>query len=301
MDDIGFVGLGSMGEPMAWNLHDAGFDLRVYNRTREKAEPFGEAGATVCSTPREAAEASDAVAVIVTDTDALEAVLGGDDGILAGIEGSTLIQMSTVARETTLAAASAVEDAGGTFVDAPVSGTVGPAEEGTLTVLAGGDDGAIDAVEPALSAMGDPIVRCGAVGQGTDAKIFVNLLLGDLMESFAEALAFGEAHDLDFETMTDVVDAGAVAAPMYGPKGEQIRTGDFEPRFALDLLSKDLGLAVDAADEADVPLPATAATHQAASAARALGHGEEDMAALIRHLEALTGREVRGDEGERDG
>lgn len=293
MDEIGFIGLGSMGAPMARNVADAGYSLCVYNRTYEKAEPFAEADATVCETPREAAEGVEAVITMVADREALWNVCTGEDGVFAAIEDTVLINMGTVSHETTTEVATAVEQRGGQFVDAPVSGTIGPAEDASLTVLAGCERGLLGRVEPLLSAMGEPIIHCGPIGQGTNAKLFVNLLLGNMMQGFAEALVFGDAHDLDVETMLETVGSGGLSAPLFRIKGELIREGDFEAHFPVELLSKDLGLILDAADEADVPVPVTAATRQAASATRALGYGESDMAALVRHLEDVTGTEVR--------
>ena len=296
MDDIGFIGLGAMGAPMAWNLDEAGYTLRVYNRSTEKTEPFAEDGITVCDSPADVAANADATFVMVAGGDALHDVLAGDDGVCTGLDdGKYVVNSSTVSEADTQDAAESVAEAGGRFVDSPVSGTVGPAEEGTLTVLAGGEEDDLDAVEPLLEAVGEPVVRCGPVGQGTNMKLFVNLLLGEMMEGFSEALVFGKKHDLGIDEMLDVVDAGGVGAPMFRAKGEAIRSDDFEPRFPVNLLSKDLDLALDAAGEADVPLPALAATREAASATRGLGHGEEDMAALVKHLETLAGVEVRGD------
>ncbi|MFC7044373.1 NAD(P)-dependent oxidoreductase [Halobacteriaceae archaeon GCM10025711] len=294
METVGFIGLGAMGAPMAWNVRGAGYDLRVWNRTTERAEPFQDEGATVCSSPREVAEGADVVVTMVTDDDALFDVLEGEDGVFAGLEENTvLMNMSTVSHDATARAADEANRRGAEFVDAPVSGTVGPAQEGVLTVLVGGDDAIVEMVTPVLEAMGSDVVRCGPVGQGTNMKLFINLLLGGVMETFAEALVFGKAHDLDVDTMLDVVGSGPVAAPLLTAKGEAIRDGDFAPQFPVDLLFKDLDLVLDAAGDAEVPLPATAATREAVNGARALGHGDEDMAAVVRFLEETAGVQVR--------
>lgn len=294
METVGFVGLGRMGTPMAHNVADAGFGLRVYNRTRERAEPFAEAGHEVCTSPRAAAEGSDAVVTMVTDDDALDAVLGGEDGVVAGLQdGAVLVDASTVSPAATERAAIAARDAGGEFVDAPVSGTVPPAREGTLTVLAGAKEAVLERVRPVLSAFGDPVLHVGGVGAGTDAKLATNLLLGTMMQGFAEALVFATARNVDAGRFLEIVEAGGLVAPFYGAKGAKIRAGDFEPQFTLDLLGKDLSLALSAAADEHVPVPATAATREAVTAARGLGHGEEDMAALVRFLEEVSGVEVR--------
>lgn len=294
MDTVGFVGLGRMGTPMAHNVADVGFDLRAYNRTRERAEPFAEAGHEVCTSPRAVAEGADAVVTMVTDDDALDAVVGGEDGLLAGLQdGAVLVQASTVSPAATERMAIAARDAGGQFVDAPVSGTVPPAHEGALTVLAGADEAVLERVRPVLSAFGDPVLHVGGVGAGTDAKLATNILLGNVMQGFAEALVFAAARDVDAGRFLEIIEAGGLVAPLYGAKGAKIRTGDFEPQFTLDLLGKDLSLALSAAADECVPVPATAATREAVTAARGLGHGEEDMAALVRFLEEASGVEVR--------
>ncbi|WP_181686084.1 NAD(P)-dependent oxidoreductase [Halorhabdus salina] len=294
---VGVIGLGAMGAPMAENVSAAGYPLIVYNRTSERTEPFADAGHDVADSPAEVAERAGIVIVMVTDDEALEAVLEGDDGVLDGItDGTIFLQMSTVTPAATAAAAEAVQDAGGRYVDAPVSGTVGPAEDGTLTVLAAGPDDLLDEVDRILSAIGEPIVDCGAVGDGTRMKLFVNLLLGDMMSAFAEALAFGTAQGLDDDDMLTVVEAGAVDSPLFSIKGENIAAGDFEPRFPIDLQFKDLRYAVEAANEAGVPLPQTAAARETFSAASGMGHGEEDMAAVVKFFERVAGLSI----GERE-
>ncbi len=296
MDEIAFVGLGAMGAPMAWNVAEE-FSLRVYNRTDAKTEPFREDGVRVADSPRDAAEGADAVVIMVAGPADLLSVLRGDDGVVAGLaEDEVVVNMSTVSPEATAEAAEVVTDVGGRFVDSPVSGTVGPAEQGTLTVLAGGPDYLLDEVEPLLSAMGDPVVRCGDVGQGTRMKLAINLLLGDLMESFAEMVTFGSEQDLDFDTMVEVVESSGLSAPLFSAKAEKIRNRDFSSDFPLDYLFKDLSLALDVAGESATPLPATAASREAANAARSLGYGGEDMSSVLKYFEAVTEREIgRGD------
>ncbi|MCU4799580.1 NAD(P)-dependent oxidoreductase [Halobacteria archaeon HArc-gm2] len=299
MTAVGFVGLGAMGAPMAWNLADAGFDLTVYNRTTERERPFAEAGVSVADSPKHLTERVEVVCLIVSDGDAVAEVLDRDLGILAGVdEETTVVQMSTIGHDETEAAANAVTDRGGRFVDCPVSGTVGPAEEGTLVGLAGGDEDDVESVRPVLEAMCDPVVSCGDVGQGTNMKLFINLLLGDAMSAFAEALTFGANRDLSVEDMLTVVENGALDSPLFSAKGEQIAAGDFAPRFPADYQFKDLNLALDAAGEDGVPMGVTAAARELFSAARGRGHGGEDMAAVVKHLEETTSVTVRGEDAE---
>ncbi len=296
MTTVGFIGLGAMGAPMAWNLDDAGFDLVVYNRSTDKEQPFAEAGVSVADSPKHLTERADVVCLIVSNGDAVEDVLERDLGILAGVdEETTVVQMSTIGYAETMAAADLVREAGGQFVDAPVSGTVGPAEDGTLVGLASGEESVVESVRPVLEAMCEPVVNCGEAGNGTNMKLFINLLLGDAMGAFAEALVFGQANGLDPADMRTVVENGALDCPLFSIKGENIAAGDFEPRFPVAYQFKDLSLALDRAGEIDVPLSQTAAAREAFNAAKARGYGWEDMASVIKPLEETVGVEVRDD------
>jgi 3-hydroxyisobutyrate dehydrogenase-like beta-hydroxyacid dehydrogenase len=300
METIGFVGLGAMGEPMAWNLAEAGYDLQVHNRTASKMAPFAEAGIPTAESPGAVASGADAVVTMVTGPEALRSVVLGDVGIAQALApGTMVVDTSTVSRAATEEAAAAVTDVGGRYVDAPVLGTIGPAESGDLLVLAGADPETFEAAEPLLSVFGE-VRHVGGLGDGSSTKLTTNLLLGVMMEGFAEALAFADANGLDLETVLEVIQGGVLGAPLFDYKGPLVRECDFEPRFPVDLLDKDLDLVLETggrrgSDGDTVPLPATAATGQAVTATRALGHGDEDMMAVIKHLEALTGRTVGGE------
>ena len=294
MTTVGFIGLGAMGAPMAWNLDDAGYDLVVYNRTTDREQPFAEAGVSVADSPKHLTERADVVCLIVSDGDAVAEVLERELGVLDGVDAdTTVVQMSTIGYAETMAAADLVTEAGASFVDAPVSGTVGPAEDGTLVGLAGGDEAAVEDVRPVLEAMCEPVVHCGEVGQGTSMKLFINLLLGDAMAAFAEALVFGRANGLDLGTMRTVVENGALDCPLFDIKGGTVGEGDFASRFPVDYQFKDLSLALDRAGEVGAPLSLTAAAREAFNAARACGYGGEDMAAVIKPMEETAGVEVR--------
>lgn len=295
MERIGFVGLGAMGAPMAWNVADAGYPLGVYNRTAARMEPFAEAGIETYDSPRALARDSDTIVTMVTGPEALREVVLGDEGVVEGLSpGTVVVDTSTVSPEATAAVARGVDDVGGQFVDAPVLGTVGPAERGELLVLAGADDEALDAIRPLLEVFGD-VRHVGGVGDGTSMKLTTNLLLGVMMEGFSEALSFADAQGLPLDDVLDVIRSGVLGAPLYDYKAPVVREREFAPQFSVDLLFKDLNLVLDAGGDAKVPLPATAATREAASATRALGYGDEDMAALLKGLEAVTGRTVGGE------
>ncbi len=283
MERVGFIGLGAMGAPMAWNVHKGGYELSVFNRTAARAAPFRERGITVADSPADLARHADSVVIMVTGPGALMEVLEGENGALAELgEGMMVINMSTVSREATARAARLVRHTGARFVDAPVSGTVKPAEDGQLVILAGGRDEEIDIVEPLLLCMGKQVIRCGDVGQGTDMKLVVNLMLGGMMALLAEGLSLGEAFGLEGDRILQALDNGALAAPMYQVKGRAIRDEDYEKQFPVDLVFKDLNLALEAAGRQGQPLHTTAAVRELFSAAHGAGLGDEDLAAVYK-------------------
>lgn len=291
MQAVGFIGLGSMGAPMAWNLHKAGMALAVYNRSDARSQPFAEAGVEVCSTPAALAARSDVIVIMVSDPAALHAVIDGPDGVLAGLRPSaTVINMSTVSPDATAAVAAAVAAKGGRFVDAPVSGTVKPAQDGTLVILAAGEREHVDAVTPLFQAMGKGVVYCGAVGQATHLKLVINLILAGMMELLGEGLTLAQGFGLQPERLLEALGAGPLAAPIFQMKGQAMLAGEFAKQFPVDLMFKDLNLVLQAAGDVQVALPATAAVREVFGAARALGHGDHDMAAVIQGLRHMAGR-----------
>lgn len=292
MERIGFIGLGAMGTPMAWNVDDAGYDLGVYNRTTARMQPFTDVGIATYDSPRDLASESDVIVTMVTGPEALDEIIRGENGVVHGLTpGATVVNTSTVSRDATEEIAERVRETDGQFVDAPVLGTIGPAERGELLVLAGADGDVLTDVRPLLDVFGD-VRHVGEVGDGTSMKLTTNLLLGVLMEGFAETLVFADGQDLPLEDVLDIIQSGVLGAPLYDYKGPVVRERDFEPQFPVDLLFKDLNLVLNAAGDEEVPLPATAATREAANATRALGYGDEDMMALLKHLEAITGRTI---------
>ncbi len=282
MQRIGFIGLGAMGAPMAWNIHGSGRSLSVYNRTPERAKPFADAGIAVHESPAAVAAESDAVVIMVTDPEALHAVLHGEHGALAALRpGVPVINMSTVSPEATLAAHEAVAAAGGCFVDAPVSGTIKPAQEGTLVILAGGLRGDVDDVTPLLECMGKTVIYCGEAGMATRMKLVLNLMLGGMMAVLGEGLALGQAMGLDAADIMSALGSGPMNAGLYQMKAPMMVERQFDKQFPVDLMFKDLNLVLDAAGRACVPLTATAGVRELFGAARALGYGDADMAAVV--------------------
>ena len=252
----GFIGLGIMGAPMAANLLRAGHDLIVYNRSADKAEPLVQAGARMAASPAALAAAADTIILMLTGPEAIDAVLHGPEGLLAvPLAGRRIINMSTVppAYTTRLEAMLAAHDA--RLVDAPVSGSKKPAEEGTLVILAGGDETEIAGAEPLLLAMGDRVVRCGGIGAGSAMKMAVNLLLATMMTGLAEALTLGERCGLDTAIMLDTMLAGPLACGLFRLKRQMLVDHAFPPQFPYRHMAKDMGFIMETAKDAGAPVP----------------------------------------------
>jgi len=295
MENVGFIGLGAMGSAMARNIRKGGYPLGVYNRNIKRSQAFMEEGSTLYSSPADVVFSNDIVIIMVTDPPALAEIVEGENGILAGLSRKTfgaclIINMSTVSPQATLDAADRIQAAGGRFVDAPVSGTVKPAQEGTLVILAGGEDADINAAEPVLKTMGKAIIRCGAVGQATRMKLVLNLMLAGMMQCLAEGLSLAKTQNLDGAAVLTAINGGPLGAGLYQMKGNMMLSNDFSKQFPVDLMFKDLNLVLDTAGHARLPLPMTAAVRETFSAARGLGYGNEDMAAVIKVLRQFRDR-----------
>ncbi|MDT8446117.1 MAG: NAD(P)-dependent oxidoreductase [bacterium] len=292
---VGFIGLGAMGAPMAWNVFKAGMDLAVYNRNAARCQPFAEQGVFVAQSPAELAARVDRLVVMVTGPEALEAVLFGPQGAVEGLApGSILVNMSTVSPTATLASARRLKAQQVDWVDAPVSGTVGPAQTGQLVVLAGAEPSILDRVRPLLAAMGSGLVECGPVGAGTQMKLAVNLLLAGAMETLAESMIYAQSAGLAPERLMEALGQGALNAPLFLLKGQAIIERRFTKAFPVDLVAKDLGLVLDDAERTGVQLPQTRLNLQRYHKCQGMGHGDEDMAALVKVLEETAQIEVRG-------
>jgi 3-hydroxyisobutyrate dehydrogenase-like beta-hydroxyacid dehydrogenase len=286
MQNIGFIGLGIMGTPMAKNLVKAGFKLTVWNRTAEKCAPLTEMGATQAASPREVVEAADITIAMLADPTAAEAVCQGEKGVVAGIRpGKGYVDMSTVAPETSQVVATAVRDAGGLFLEAPVSGSKKPAEDGTLVILAAGDRPLFDQAQPALEAVGKKIVYLGEVGQGARMKLVVNMVMGGMMTMLCEGLTLGARSGLEPADILDVLDAGAMSNPMFRLKGPQILQGNFPPAFPLKHMQKDLRLALNLGNQLGQALHTTASANELFKTALGMGLGDGDFAAVSRVID----------------
>jgi 3-hydroxyisobutyrate dehydrogenase-like beta-hydroxyacid dehydrogenase len=285
MARIGFLGLGLMGEPMAGRLVDAGHDVAVWNRTASRADGLRERGAMVAATPDEAAAGREVVITMLTDVDALEGVLFGDDGAAAALApGSLLVDMSTVGRDAVLDVAGRLPE-GVELVDSPVTGSTPRAEAGELTILAGGSPAAYERVRPVLEVLGTPR-RVGDLGAGAAMKLVSNSTLGAILVGIGEALALGDAMGLDRGAVLDLLENSYLGG-MVKAKREMLESGEYPPQFKLSLAAKDLRLVVRAAADGGRTLRGSAVAREAFDAAEEAGRGDEDYAALVAWLEGV--------------
>lgn len=283
MQEFGFIGLGIMGSAMAKNLLKAGFKVTVWNRSAGKADELALLGARVAATPAEVAATCPITFAMLADPAAAEAVCFGDGGVLEGIgEGRGYVDMSTVDAETSSRIAAAIEQNGGRFLEAPVSGSKKPAEDGTLIILAAGDRSLYDEALPALEKMGKKILFLGETGNGARMKLVVNMVMGGMMTVFCEGLSLAEKSGLKSSDLLDVLDSGAVANPMFKLKGAQVLRDDYTVAFPLKHMQKDLRLAVALGDSVGQPLVSAAVANEAFKKAKAVGLSDEDFSAVFK-------------------
>ena len=291
MERVGFIGLGIMGSRMAANLRAAGYELTVFNRTRERAETFAsDHGATVADTPAAVGAASDVVITMVVDGPQVEAVLLGDDGVLAGAaEGTLCVDMSTIAPAQTRAIGAALDERGIGFVDAPVTGSSPKAEDGTLTIMAGGTEDAFARAQPLFAVMGEVVVHVGELGQGQTVKLINNAVAASNASTLAQALIVGKATGVDLDALVRVMGAGSGGSAMLGLKAGPMREHDYTTLFKLEHMLKDVRLCLEEGQAAGVPFPAAAHTREVLTAGMGRGLGAQDFAALVEVLEGLAG------------
>lgn len=279
---VGFIGLGTMGTPMAMRIIAAGYSLTVYNRTPSHAQALVDRGAVLAQTPLQLAQASDVVIVMVSDDAALDAVVSAETGILPAIhDGKALINMSTVSPGIVERLNSTVTARGGVFLDAPVSGSRIPAEQGTLVILCGGEQRHVDAYSALLLTMGKKILYAGNAGMGTRMKLTANLLLGGMMGLLSEAYSFGTANGISPELLFEMIGASPLSSPLYALKAQNVLHRDFTPAFPLKHQYKDLNLILGVAEKLHLGLPLTQAADDLFGSAVAEGKGDLDMSAVV--------------------
>ena len=290
---VGFIGLGAMGSRMATRLLAAHHDVVVYNRTPERTRPLEQGGAKVAVTAKQLAAGVDIVFSSVTNDAALEQVMFGPDGALAGTpSGAVVIEMSTVNPRSSRRLHEAARSKGVPVLDAPVSGSTLQAEQGQLVIFVGGEEAVYQKCQSILAVLGSKTFYLGPSGSGTTMKLCVNTLLGLGVQALAEAIALGVKAGLPRERFLQVLGETAVISPSQKTKLENVRTDEYPPAFALRLMFKDFGLIVETGMELAVPMPATAAAVQVAAAERArqlATHTDEDFSVIVRAMERLAG------------
>ena len=292
MKRVGFVGLGLMGGPMAANVVHGGFPLTAFNRSSAKAEPLRALGAKLAATPRDVAAASDVVICMLTDAAAVHNVLTGEYGLLAGCrKGMTLIDMSTVAPEQSRDTAAGIAGYGWEMLDAPVFGSTGPAREGKLGIMVGGEAALFEEHRDLLATMGTIILHLGPQGSGALAKLCFNLMVAAQVGSLAEAMTLAAKGGVSLEAMGTIIKSSPIVSNLIERKIGNIVAGDYAPAFPLKHLHKDLGLMTDTAREIGAQLPVTEALYALCSEAMARGLGDLDSAALYRQLASMAGLE----------
>ncbi|MBB5958040.1 3-hydroxyisobutyrate dehydrogenase [Saccharothrix tamanrassetensis] len=284
----GFIGLGVMGQPMALNLARSGAPLVVWNRTAARCEPVAAAGARVAAGPSEVFAEAEVVLLMLADENAVDTVLArGTPDFGSRCHGRTVVQMGTMPATYSAALAAEVAAAGGTYVEAPVSGSRGPAEAGTLVAMVSGAD--VEQLRPVLAPMCAEVVDCGPVPGALLMKFAVNLYLITMVTGLAESYAFAEANKLDPALLTRILDAGPMASQVSRAKAAKLLDGDFTVQAAaLDVL-KNNRLIAEAARAAGVASPLLDVCHALFGETVSLGHGAEDMAAVLRAIRARSG------------
>jgi 3-hydroxyisobutyrate dehydrogenase-like beta-hydroxyacid dehydrogenase len=287
IERVAFLGMGIMGSRMAVNVARAGFDLTVWNRTRERADAVAEAsGARVAATPSQAAAGADAVITMVVDSPQVEALVLGDNGAAQSMaEGTLAIDMSTIAAGESRGIADRLSERGIHFLDAPVSGSSPKAEDGTLTIMVGGSAGDFERARPLLDSMGELIVHAGPQGHGSLVKLLNNTLAAVNAAALGEAITMARKAELDLDALVRVVAASSGNSTMLQIKSKPMIEHDFEPLFRLDHMLKDVRLCHEAADDLGAKTPVADAARTLYETASARGRGDDDFASVIESVE----------------
>lgn len=290
MTHLGFVGLGAMGGRVTKRLLDAGHTVTGYNRTKSKAQWLLDAGMQWGESPRSVAEAADIVFTMVTNTSALHEVVGGENGILAGLSaGKVYIDMSTVSPATSRSIATQVAGKGARMLDSPVSGSVITLEQGNLSLMVGGEEAIFEQVKPILLDIGPKVNYVGANGQAVLMKIAVNLNLQVQMLAFSEGMLLAEKGGIPREMALEVMLNSVIASPALKYRTPFILNMPDEAWFNVNMMQKDMLLALELGRELDVPLPTVSASNEYLTAARAMGLAKHDFAIVYKVLAKMSG------------
>jgi 3-hydroxyisobutyrate dehydrogenase-like beta-hydroxyacid dehydrogenase len=290
MAKVGFIGLGVMGGQMVNRLLSKGHSVTGYNRTRAKAEWLVEKGMTWADSPRAVAEASDFTFAMVTNAAAIQSVTEGPDGLLAGLSaGKTFIDMSTISPAASRALAAKIRARGADMVDSPVSGSVITLKEGKLSVMVGGKKETFDRIKPLLLDIGPKVTHVGDNGLALSMKIATNLSLAVQMLAFSEGVLLAEKSGIARAVAVDVLTHSAIASPMIQYRGPFVLGQPAEAWFDVNMMQKDMVLAMELGRQLDVPLPTTAVSNEFLTAARGMGWTKYDFACVFDVLASMSG------------
>ncbi|KAF6657762.1 NAD(P)-dependent oxidoreductase [Paenibacillus polymyxa] len=295
MKNIGFIGLGTMGAPMASNLLKQGFGVTVYNRTASRCEPLVEQGAHAASTPREAAEGQHLVITMVSDDQSIRDVYYGQDGVFAGLTaGMTVMDNSTISPELVKQLAVEADKLGCSFIDAPVTGSKPAAVDGTLVFMVGGHAETIAAQSDVFDTLGKKVLHMGPNGSGAVAKLAHNTMVGINNLALAEGFAIAAKSGIPADSFLELVQLGSAGSKAADLKGRKIIEHDFSNQFSLALMLKDLKLAASLTDSLSIPTPMLSIAKSLFQAGQTQGYGDEDLSAVVKTYEAWIGRTIGG-------
>lgn len=293
MSKIGFIGLGIMGRPMAGHLLDAGHDIYTVVHNSPLPSDLKEKGANVVDSPKAVAEQSEIIITMVPDTPDVEKVLFGENGVIEGLKKDTLvIDMSSIAPMPTQEFAKRIKEAGGDYLDAPVSGGEGGAINAALTIMVGGSEAAFERGKPVLEVMGSSITHIGENGSGQTCKVANQIVVALTIEAVSEGLLFASKAGADVAKVRESLLGGLAQSKILDVHGERMINRTFDPGFKVKLHQKDLNLALEGARTLDVSLPGTANAQQLFQACAANGGADWDHAGMVRALEMLANHEV---------
>ena len=288
---VAFIGMGTMGAPMALNILKAGHEVTVHNRTRQREEPVADAGAGRAASPKEAASGSEIVITCVSDTPDVEAIILGDEGVIHGAEqGSIVIDMSTISPTTPRRISAKLAEKGIRMLDAPVSGGSEGAQKATLSIMVGGDEADLKKAEPVLRAMGKA-THLGPIGAGQMTKAINQIVVAGTYWSVAEGIALGLKAGLDMEKVVQAVGGGAATSWAMLNRSDNMINNRYPLGFKVQLHRKDLNIALNVARELGVTLPVAAYVEQVETGLIARGHGDEDISVIARSVREASGIE----------
>ncbi|GGH13339.1 NAD(P)-dependent oxidoreductase [Paenibacillus segetis] len=295
MKKIGFIGLGTMGAPMAANLLKQGYEVIVYNRSRAKSEALAEQGAFIATTPREAASTADTVITMVSDDTSIIAVYEGEDGLLTGLRsGATVIDCSTISPALVKQLADKIQKLGCAFLDAPVTGSSPAAISGTLVFMVGGDTTTLAAQQDIFDTLGKKVLHMGPNGTGAVAKLAHNTIVGINNLALAEGFAIAAKSGLPGDAFLELVQLGSAGSKAAELKGRKIIDHDFTNQFSLALMLKDLKLASSLTDESSIPSPMLNLAKSLFQAGQTEGYGDEDLSSVVKIYESWIGQTMGG-------